>query len=649
MLFFMALHLNANMDLSRTQQSAQMSQIKHRLTIISKQDPVRKVLDHVDGSKRAFESQRERWVKMHSAYHGAKGRGTGVKGRSNLYFRKIFSQIEMETARFITAYFSSRPYATVLATKAGSVDGARLMEDTLQFYHEHCPVFYLTKQKQVKYTLIYGTSYTVPSWKKIVRPTKRIVPVQLYGTDIGFEEIIEDTTVYEGLWYETYSPSEAYPYPWGRPGTLLPQIVLEEYIHITELVQAAKDGAYDLGKVMKVPLNAAGQSESDRQRKMAAIGRNEPEHDPDMIRLLHWFAEDHWLTLANDEILIRDEPNPFEHGEIPVIQSIKTLDPDSFSPISTTELMLPYEKAYNALKNSAIDQVISSLWPLWKYKAGAINPNHLLSLPNHRIPVRNMDDVEVIKLPEMKSDILAILASLEFDMEDVVGFFATQKGQRTPGSGQTTATSDTIFNEQGNVRIGFNVQNMEKFTWKPEARQSASIIIQMMPKGTSMRIHGPGGAHFLDVTPEQLRGEYDYQVTNGSEGINRSVIQQQLINFFALANESTQFVRLEDGQIAPVPLVDTYNYIRNIIQGWDKNLTDRVLYRPELFGTPISNDLLGQFNIPPIPGLDQLPVQGGTGARGVVPQNGNGTRRSVNPNSQQTQQTSINRLSQRIT
>ena len=243
---------------------------------------------------------------------------------------------------------------------------------------------------------------------------------------------------------------------------------------------------------------------------------------------------------------------------------------------------------------------------------------------------------------------MAILASLEFDMEDVVGYFATQKGQRTPGAGRTTATSDTIFNEQGNIRISFNVQNMEKFSWKPEARQSASLIIQMMPKGTSMRIHGPGGAHFLDVSPEQLRGEYDYQVTNGSEGINRSVIQQQLINFFALANQSTQFVRLEDGQLAPVPLVDTYNYIRHIIQGWDKNLTDRVLYRPELFGQPINNDLLGQFNIPAIPGLDQLPVQPGTGARGVS-QNGNGTRRSVNPNQVQQQQTGINRLATRIT
>lgn len=620
-----------NTDQTAFQTSTTDNNIRSRLAILKSQDPVRMVLDHVTASKTALFPQRKKWRNQYNAYHGISSLKGKIKGRANLYFRKLYAQIELEAARFITSYFASRPFSTVLPTSGSTVESAQKMEHSLQFYYEHCPSFYLSRQQLVKQTLIYGTSYSVPSWRTERRKVRQYVPVKMHGFDVGMELKEEEQVVYDGLWFDVYGASEVFPYAWPKPGRQIPSYVIEEFIHITELVQRAQDKAYDFGNVMKIPLNSAGQTDAEFRQKMVALGRMEPKLDNDMVRLLHYFTKDRFVTVANDALAIRDISNPHFHNEIPVIQAIKTLDPDSYWPISTAELILPYEKMYNALKNTTIDLAVSGAWPMWKYKAGSIAPSFLQPLPNAKIPVKNMNDVEILQLPETKFDIAAVLLMLQSDIEEATGYFAAQQGRRTPGTSRNTATSDSIFNEQGNIRIAYATESFEEFTLKPEAKQAAKLVQQHMPQNVSMRIGGHGGFDFQDISPGDISGDYDFQVSNGSERINRSVIQQQMINFLGIIGDAQQFVRLPDGQMAPVPLVNNYEYIKSVVNNWDRNLTDKVLYRPEIFGIPLTNDLLGQFNLPAVPGLDQLHQQPGTGARGNVPFTRAGNLTSVNP------------------
>jgi hypothetical protein len=164
---------------------------------------------------------------------------------------------------------------------------------------------------------------------------------------------------------------------------------------------------------------------------LEAIDRRSYQLDPYLIRLQHMFTKDRFTTLANDDQLIRDVKNVFWHGRIPVCQGVKTLDPDSFWPIGSGKNILPNQKMLNIYMNAMVDTTISTLYPVWKHKAH-INRNQLLSLPNQRITVRNLDDVDIVKMPEMKHDLLAIKTILEANVEEITGYFGSQYIQLFP-------------------------------------------------------------------------------------------------------------------------------------------------------------------------------------------------------------------------
>ena len=78
-----------------------------------------------------------------------------------------------------------------------------------------------------------------------------------------------------------------------------------------------------------------------------------------------------------------------------------------------------------------------------------------------------MGDVDIMQMPEMKQDIMALMAMLEANSEETTGYFGTQKGVATD---IRTATSDAIFQQEGNLRIKYDIQTFEQLALIPEAK-----------------------------------------------------------------------------------------------------------------------------------------------------------------------------------
>jgi hypothetical protein len=269
---------------------------------------------------------------------------------------------------------------------------------------------------------------------------------------------------------------------------------------------------------------------------------------------------------------------------------------------------------------------------VWKYRAGQVNPNKLLSLPNQAIPVKNMADVDIMKMPEMKQDILSLMAVLDASLEETTGYFGTQKGA---SSEQRTATSDSIFQQEGNLRIQYDTMTYEKLTLNEEARLISKTIQQFMPEEVAVRVADSPKQEFESVQRQDIQGEYDYSVSGASEGMNRAIVQKQLIEFFNSAQAVDQLVKLPGGQIVPMPLLHTYNAAKEILQGFDHKGADRWLHRPEVFGMPVDNDMFEQFGLPRLQGFENIPVASGDNGRpGGNPVNalrGGGQSKTVNP------------------
>jgi len=576
-----------------------------------KQDVKKQVQDRFEMASDALSTRHESWRKIRNAYHGYVHDVSKRKGRANFHLHKVFPQIELEAARFITSYFRHDPFISVNPTSGDDVEKAQAHERVLQHYLEHAPTFFREKVRLIKYAGLYGNGFEMPSWRKQIAKVKRELPFTYDGQQVGATEIETEEVVYEGLWFKTFSPMEIYPYPFGSNLDTIPWLIVLEFVLIDDLMSRANMGIYDRAKVLKVPLNAYYQDEWDFTQQMRELGHSLPSEDPELICLQHMFTPDRFVTLANDDVIIRDTENIFVHGKIPLVQGVKTIDPDGFWAVGSAKNMLANQKLVNLFINSMADLAVSSIWPVWKYRSN-VNPNDLLSLPNQRIGVRNMDDVDIIRMPEMKQDLLAIKAMIENNIEETTGYYSPQKGY---GEKAHTATAESIFQSEGNQRISSDIMTFEELTLLPESRMVSKLVQQFMPEDAQVRLQGAAGPVFQKMNPEEIRGEFDLKASGSSEALNRAVVQQQLIELFNTAQNTTQYVQMPGGAIIPVPVLDTYNALKELYEGYNRRNTDKLLYRPEVFGIPLSNDLLNQYGLPSVPGLDQLQVNPRTGSR----------------------------------
>lgn len=614
------------------------STIAAYIATAKKVDPAQDIRACYELSERYVRQYLDRWDEIYRLYHGyVKTKQSGSNRQANFHFHKIFQQVEMECARFVSSYYSHDPFVTVKPINSSSVNPARAMEELMQYYYEHCPVFYLARLRQVKYTALYGCGYTMPTWKTITAKVKRQLPVTIHGYQIpgAYQTVEQEEVIYDGIWFEVYSPSDVFPYPGCIDHARMPWIILKEFMYADDLIDMAKAGigGFDLSKVMKIPANGYGQNDRSWRSKAQAIGLTTSESDPYLIHLLHKFTRKRWQTLANNQEVIRDVPNPFEHGEIPLVMGVKTIDPESYYPIGSVKPLITAQKLFNIQMNTWVNATLQNVWPMWKYRS-TVNPNSLVSYPNNRIQVQSMNDVEILKMPEMKQDVMVLKSFLDAHFEEVSGYYGSQKGHSDQ---QNTATSDTIFSQQGDKRIGYDTMTYEQLTLIQEARQTCKNIQQFMPEEMELRINGPGGPNFQSYGPADVRGEFDFMASGASTAYNRDIINQQLINFFDIANASQQLVRMPNGALIPAPVLDTYNALKQIYEGFNVKNLDKILYRPELFGIPINNDLLGQYGLPAIPGLENLsadPRTGGMARPGAMPtsMSGLGGRMPVSTN-----------------
>jgi len=579
--------------------------------IIIKKDPLQLVKDCYKASSDYNSDRRILWNKINMAYHGFIEEKFKKFRRSNFHFHKIFPQVETEAARFITGYFTHKPFVAVTTDQEEYVESARQREKVLQYYYDHCPGFYLSTLRLIKYTLLFGTGFRVPSWRKITQKVKKIVPLVISGQTIQgiYDKKDLEETVYEGLWFDTFSPTEVFPDPYAIPGQSR-YYIFEEWVAAEEVMARAEEGQFDKSRVSQIPLNQSGQEKIEYHARQAQIGTNRPTGEERIIRLQYYVDADRWITVANGETIIRDVDNPLDNKAIAVTQGIKILDPDSFWPISTAGKLMVNQKLTNLFVNTMSDTALMGSYPIWKYKSN-IDPNYLIAVPSQRIPVDSMQDVEVVQLPETKSDLLVMKAMIETNFEEITGYFASQKGYSNQ---RNTATSDTIFAQQGDKRIQADVMNFEQMTLLPEAKIIAGIVEQMMPPTIEMMIGGFGLGNYQKLSKDAIRGEFNYRVAGISEAINRAVTREQMLQLYEIAANSQQYVRLMNGAIAPVPLQDNYYALTQLYEAFGQPDAKKYTIRPEVFGMPLSNDVIATNPSQSIPGVENMAQHPITGA-----------------------------------
>ena len=177
------------------------------------------------------------------------------------------------------------------------------------------------------------------------------------------------------------------------------------------------------------------------------------------IEVVTEYRSDRWITFAPKHgVILRDIPNPYKHGLIPVIMlKYYPVDEDIYG-LSEIEPIEKLQKATNAALNQYLDAINISLYPIVKVRTSAvqmhtlewgIGKKWLMSDPS-------TDVVEQQTRPAGVGEFPLTYRILVGAMQEAMGETSQGVSNITPGEGEKTATEIRDTAGTRNARDNFN-------------------------------------------------------------------------------------------------------------------------------------------------------------------------------------------------
>lgn len=228
------------------------------------------------------------------------------------------------------------------------------------------------------------------------------------------------------------------------------------------------------------------------------------------------------LVVANG-VLLKDEPNPFWHGQPPYTLFPARIDGEIFS-WSDVELLGRIEDKINRLHKDMIRNArvnMNSPWVVDRHAFDSPKKFNLLTQdPGLVLPVAQ--GARVVRLPpaELPQFIFPLISWLRGIFDDLLGVQAVMRGQLEKGS-QLSADAVENLQVSSSSRLRFRARLMEN-SLKHLGHQLQWMIRQFYPSDLKVTVHDPRSgeekqlAWSPDMTDPNTIGNYEIQIQTGS-------------------------------------------------------------------------------------------------------------------------------------
>lgn len=177
------------------------------------------------------------------------------------------------------------------------------------------------------------------------------------------------------------------------------------------------------------------------------------------IEVVTEYRPDRWISFAPHQgIVIRDIPNPYKHGEIPVVMLKYYPVDDDLYGLSEVEPVEKLQKAVNALYSQYIDAINMSLYPIVKVRATGVQM-HTLEFGPGKKWIMNDPSTDVMghqNTPVGVREFVNTYRLLIGSMQEALGEASAMTSAMLPGEGNKTATEIKDTSMQRNTRDNFN-------------------------------------------------------------------------------------------------------------------------------------------------------------------------------------------------
>jgi hypothetical protein len=479
-----------------------------------------------------------------------------IKGKANLFVPFAFSNVETVYPRLI----AKRPRVRVLPIGPDDVEKANVMKNLIDYAWEKYSLDTVVK-KWVKSSLIYGTGIIKVVWKSELK-TRSYLETALNpdGSVASSTKTSKKEQTYDGPCAINLDIRDIFFDADATDISNCRWIIHRYRATKNELEANPNYKSREIGKVTYGFTN-------DQIRRGLHTSSN-PTGSMNEAEVLEYWEDDRLVVIAGG-VVLRDEPNPYHHKKKPFVVLHDQIDDQSIYGIGEIEPIEGLQNEMNTLRNMRMDVNTMSLNPAFIVRAGSVQDLDAIQLrPGYKIVVQGgADSIRPVEMPTPPATSYREEDSIKSDLQTVTGVSDYSRGTEATQMNQT-ATGISLIQDAANQRFNAKLQNVEA-ALQQMAGMIRDLYMQFAPESLILRITEKDGFSFKEITPEEIKGEFDILIEAGSTSpSNKMQERNEEMNKYNILSVNPLF------QQSPKALLGV---TRGLLDTWNDPAKDEIL------------------------------------------------------------------------
>lgn len=536
------------------------------------QDKARTEVTRFMGKSRDFRRRHEDlWMRFLGEYLNTRNVKANPLQRANLKLPYAFTTVETFVPQIVETFLSEKPYITAEVNDT-ITDPAMIMDftkeadsissyfsyqlDQMKFFKEFIPF--------TKNLLIYGTAIAKTTWAtKYEKVTKRKETIDEYGIP-KTEKFEADEVTYDGPKFDNIDILDFFP-DWGasKPGDIqsmrgcvhrvyrtfdelkkLEKRKLQDgtevgiYSNLDQLKDAIATNGGDAWVNMKNPPNSWSQTQ-----RSFLLNQEPGIKNFDKIEVWEYWGEFELkkgkgkepcvITLANGNIVIRVDKNPFDYKFKPFIAAIDYVVPGEFYGMGEIEIVYSLIKEATALRNARLDQANQAVNRMWIVdRNSGINVRNLYSRSGGIVLTNDMNGIRELDVAEVPGSGYKETSQIDYDIQNAtsqINASQAASGNAARAFGNT-AKGVGYLESYSATRLSLKVRQIE--TWLMEEYGQILLMLnrQFTRKEQWIQLFKVDDNPFIKLSPSSFQRKYNFHTTGAMERLNKQQRQQILTN-----------------------------------------------------------------------------------------------------------------------
>lgn len=500
---------------------------------------------------------------------------------------RIFRVIETITPRMV----ANEPSGSFYPSEQGDVVTSKILNTLIKYDWRRAEMF-PKLVNFVKSMLIFGTAFGRNYWDFRECEKLQMEPKKINGRMVWTPKNAKKVkyTEFDGPNFEVLNIYDCFPDPNATNLQNMRWFIYRTFKTLDELKKENDRRGVEYYKnldVLEEKLNSkqkesrAAQTADDnqfRQHRRTMLGTQEfrgQDESREEFAILRRFEREMWVDIVPEyNVVIREEQNPYFHGELPIVYGVDYPYPGELYGMGEIEPVDRIQRAINAVLNQRLDNVQLTLRSMWKVKKNSgVDMHTLISAPGNVVTVDDMNSVEMLQVPDVTGPtFVQTMNYLTSALQNGTGVTDYTVGVGNKTVGNTTATGTRLVQQEANAQFKLKVQLFNHMVVQKIANQWKDLRIQYTTEAQKLRIMGaeeiqdlrdsteltktsldgeplyPGDERpakmeigkgesfaFLSLMPEDIQpsivGDYDFIAQVSSDQINDPIVLQE--NFFA--------------------------------------------------------------------------------------------------------------------